>query len=162
MTHTRDEAFMRLALAQAQAAAAADEAPIGAILVDPETDLVVASAHNRPITLHDPTAHAEIDVLRKAGQMKGNYRLTGLELFVTLEPCAMCAGAISHARIGRLVYGASDAKGGAVEHGPRFFEQQTCHWKPDVVSGVLAQDCSEILREFFRAKRKHRVDRKSI
>ena len=83
--------------------------------------------------------------------MKGNYRLTGLELFVTLEPCAMCAGAISHARIGRLVYGASDAKGGAVEHGPRFFEQHTCHWKPDVVSGVLAHDCGEILREFFRA-----------
>ncbi|WP_417398490.1 nucleoside deaminase [Glycocaulis abyssi] len=144
---------MELALGQAQAAAAAGEAPIGAVIVDPQTDEVVAFAHNAPIAGHDPSAHAEILSLRLAGQKLGNYRLTGLEMFVTLEPCAMCAGAISHARIGRLVYGASDPKGGAIEHGPRFFDQPTCHWRPEVSGGVLAEESAALLKGFFRARR---------
>lgn len=144
---------MRIALAQAQAAARAGEAPIGAVIWDPETSDVVAAAHNAPISLHDPTAHAEILAIRQAAAVRGNYRLTGLDLFVTLEPCAMCAGAISHARIRRLVFGAPDAKGGGVLHGAKVFEQPTCHWRPDVAGGVLAQDSAELLRGFFRARR---------
>lgn len=153
MTDSRDHRFMGMALAHAQAAAGAGEAPIGAVLVDPQTDTVIATGANAPIAGCDPTAHAEILVLRAGAQALGNYRLTGLELFVTLEPCAMCAGAISHARIGRLVYGASDPKGGAVAHGPRFFEQPTCHWRPDVVAGVREAESAELLRSFFRARR---------
>jgi tRNA(Arg) A34 adenosine deaminase TadA len=152
-----DEAFdlemMRRAMALAQAAADAGEVPIGALVVDPATGEVVAEAHNQPIGLHDPTAHAEVLALRAAGHAKGNYRLGGLTLYVTLEPCAMCAGAISHARIGRVVYGASDEKGGAVAHGPRFFEQPTCHSRPVVTSGVLAEESAALLRSFFRARR---------
>jgi len=154
MTDPRDTRFMARALELAQAAAEAGEAPIGALVVDPATDEIVAEAHNRPIAGHDPAGHAEILALRAAAARRENYRLTGLELYVTLEPCAMCAGAISHARIGRLVYGAGDEKGGAVAHGPRFFEQPTCHWRPDVVSGVLADDSAALLRGFFRARRK--------
>lgn len=150
---------MEAALRLAQTAAEAGEAPIGAIIVDPVTDEIIALAHNSPIAGHDPTGHAEILALRAAAAKLGNYRLTGLELFVTLEPCAMCAGAISHARIGRLVYGAEDAKGGAVAHGPRFFEQPTCHWRPEVESGVLATDSADLLRGFFRARRKAKADR---
>ncbi len=152
-----DEAFdlqmMRRAMMLAQAAADAGEAPIGAVLVDPATGEVVAEAHNQPIRLHDPTAHAEVLVMRAAGEKRGNYRLGGLTLYVTLEPCAMCAGAISHARIGRVVYGASDEKGGAVAHGPRFFEQPTCHSRPVVTSGVMAAESTALLRSFFRARR---------
>ena len=144
---------MRIALAEAQAAAEAGEAPIGAVVVDPATGAVVAKAHNRPIGLADPTAHAEILALRAAAKALGNYRLSGLDLFVTLEPCAMCAGAISHARIGRLVFGAEDVKGGAVVHGPRFFEQPTCHWRPKVTGGVLADESAALLRGFFKARR---------
>jgi tRNA(adenine34) deaminase len=144
---------MRIALEAAQAAAEAGEAPIGAVVIDPATGEVVAVGANRSISDHDPSAHAEIVALRAAGQARGNHRLTGLELFVTLEPCAMCAGAISHARIARLVYGAEDAKGGAVVSGPRFFEQPTCHWRPEVVGGVLADESAELLRGFFRARR---------
>jgi tRNA(adenine34) deaminase len=154
MTNPRDTRFMTTALRLAQAAAEAGEAPIGALIVDPATDSIIAQAHNRPIAGHDPTAHAEILALREAAQKLGNYRLTGLELYVTLEPCAMCAGAISHARIGRLVFGASDAKGGAVISGPRFFDQPTCHWRPEVVSGVLADEGAILLKDFFRERRK--------
>jgi tRNA(adenine34) deaminase len=149
--HDRDT--MRIALEQAQAAADAGEAPIGAVVLDPATGEVIARAHNAPIGRHDPSAHAEILALRQAGERLGNYRLTGLTLVVTLEPCAMCAGAISHARIGRLVFGAQDAKGGAVVHGPRFFEQPTCHWRPEIVGGVLAEESSALLKGFFRARR---------
>lgn len=152
-----DEGFdlemMRRAMGQAQAAADAGEAPIGAVLVDPASGEVVAEAHNQPIGLHDPTAHAEILAMRAAAAKAGNYRLTGLTLYVTLEPCAMCAGAISHARIGRVVYGAPDEKGGAVAHGPKFFEQPTCHSRPRVTSGVLADESANLLRSFFRARR---------
>ncbi len=144
---------MRIALQEAQAAADAGEAPIGAVIIDPATGVVIAKAHNAPIGRHDPTAHAEILALRQAAETLGNYRLTGLTLVVTLEPCAMCAGAISHARIGRLVFGAEDAKGGAVVSGPRFFEQSTCHWRPAVTGGVLADESAVLLKTFFRARR---------
>jgi tRNA(Arg) A34 adenosine deaminase TadA len=146
---------MRRALALAQAAAEAGEVPVGALVVDPASGEVVAEAGNSPVNACDPTAHAEILAIRAAAERLGNYRLTGLVLYVTLEPCAMCAGAISHARIGRLVYGASDPKGGAIEHGGRFFEQPTCHWRPTVEGGVLADACGEMLRAFFRGKRGH-------
>lgn len=145
---------MRIALELAQAAAAAGETPVGAVIVDPATGEVVATGANQPIGAHDPTAHAEIVALRAAASKLGNYRLTGLTLYVTLEPCAMCAGAISHARIGRLVFGAEDPKGGAVVHGPKFFAQPTCHWRPEVAGGVLAEDSAGLLRSFFRARRK--------
>ncbi|MCR9130158.1 MAG: tRNA adenosine(34) deaminase TadA [Alphaproteobacteria bacterium] len=153
MDDSRDHTLMGMALAEAQAAADAGEAPVGAVLVDPATDEIIAWGSNAPIKGCDPTAHAEILALRAGAEKLGNYRLTGLELFVTLEPCAMCAGAISHARIGRLVYGAGDPKGGAVDHGPRFFQQPTCHWRPEVVSGVRAEEAGDILRGFFRARR---------
>jgi tRNA(adenine34) deaminase len=148
-----DEALMREALALAAAAAEAGEAPVGALVVDPATGEILARAHNRPVGLHDPTGHAEVLAMREAAARLGNYRLTGLTLVVTLEPCAMCAGAISHARIGRVVYGASDPKGGAVDHGPKFFGQPTCHWRPEVTGGVLAEEAAGMLRAFFRARR---------
>ena len=144
---------MRIALEEAQAAAGRGEAPIGAVVVDPATGEVIARASNAPIALNDPSAHAEILALRAAAETLGNYRLTGLTLVVTLEPCAMCAGAISHARIGRLVFGAEDPKGGAILHGPRFFDQPTCHWRPEVTGGVLAEESSALLRSFFRDRR---------
>ena len=145
---------MRIALETAQAAALAGETPVGAVVFDPATGEVVATGANQPIGAHDPTAHAEIVALRAAAHKLGNYRLTGLGLAVTLEPCAMCAGAISHARIARLVFGAEDAKGGAVVHGPRFFDLPTCHWRPEVVAGVLADESAALLRTFFRERRK--------
>jgi tRNA(Arg) A34 adenosine deaminase TadA len=126
---------------------------VGAVVVDPASGEVIAVGANAPIGAHDPTAHAEIVALREAARKLGNYRLTGLTLVVTLEPCAMCAGAISHARIGRLVFGAEDPKGGAVVHGPRIFDQPTCHWRPQVTGGVLADEAGEMLRSFFRARR---------
>ena len=144
---------MLSALALAQAAADAGETPVGAVIVDPATDEVVAEGANAPIALHDPTAHAEVQAIRAAARARGNYRLTGLTLYVTLEPCAMCAGAISHARIGRLVYGASDPKGGAVEHGPRLFEQPICHSRPQITGGLLADECAALLKRFFQERR---------
>jgi tRNA(adenine34) deaminase len=145
---------MRIALEAAQAAADNGETPVGAVVVDPATGEVISTGANQPIGAHDPTAHAEIVALRAAALKRGNYRLTGLTLVVTLEPCAMCAGAISHARIGRLVFGAEDAKGGAVVNGPLFFEQPTCHWRPEVTGGVLAEESASLLKGFFRARRK--------
>jgi tRNA(Arg) A34 adenosine deaminase TadA len=144
---------MRIALAQAQESADAGEIPVGAVVVDPATGNVISAAGNAPIGTHDPTAHAEVRALRAAGLKLGNYRLTGLTLYVTLEPCAMCAGAISFARIGRVVFGADDPKGGAVVNGGRFFDQPTCHWRPEVEAGVLAMESGEMLRTFFRARR---------
>ena len=148
-----DLSLMRLALDQAQAAAAEGEAPIGAVVFDPATGQVIAAARNAPIGLCDPTAHAEILALRAAAKVVGNYRLTGLSLFVTLEPCAMCAGAISHARIGRLVFGAEDPKGGAVVSGAKVFDQRTCHWKPRVEGRLLGHESSQLLKDFFKARR---------
>ena len=144
---------MRIALGLAQDAAAAGEAPIGAVIVAPASGEIIATGANAPIATHDPTAHAEILALRAAAARLGNYRLTGLTLVVTLEPCAMCAGAISHARIGRLVFGADDAKGGGVIHGARVFDQPTCHWRPEVRGGVLAEESAALLRAFFKARR---------
>jgi tRNA(adenine34) deaminase len=144
---------MRIALDAAQAAADRGETPVGAVVVDPASGEVIAVGANQPIGSHDPTAHAEIVALREAARKLGNYRLTGLTLVVTLEPCAMCAGAISHARIARLVFGAEDPKGGAVVNGPRFFDQPTCHSRPVVELGLLAEESSALLKGFFRARR---------
>ena len=145
---------MRIALAEAQAAADRGETPVGALIVDTVTGEVLARAGNGPIGAHDPTAHAEILAIRDAAERLGNYRLTDLTLVVTLEPCAMCAGAISHARIGHVVFGAEDPKGGAVLHGPRFFDQPTCHWRPKVTGGVLADESAAMLKAFFRERRR--------
>jgi tRNA(adenine34) deaminase len=148
-----DESHMARALEFAREAAEAGEAPIGCVIVDGAGD-VIAEGANAPISLNDPTAHAEIVALRHAAHVLRNYRLKpGLTMYVTLEPCAMCAGAISHARIARLVYGAGDAKGGGVAHGARVFDQSTCHWKPAVTSGVLAEQSSALLKDFFKARR---------
>jgi len=124
---------------------------VGAVVV--KDGAVMAEAHNAPRALHDPTAHAEILAIRRAAQALGDERLTGCELWVTLEPCAMCAGAIAHARIARLYYGASDPKGGAVEHGARLFDQpQTLH-RPEIYSGIGDAEAAELLRDFFAARR---------
>ncbi len=143
---------MSHALNEARAAAAAGEAPIGAVLIDASGE-IIAAAGNAPIGAHDPTAHAEILVLRAAAEKLGNYRLPDTTLYVTLEPCAMCAGAISHARVARLVIAASDPKGGAVWHGPKFFEQPTCHWRPEVAQGPFAEEAGQLLKDFFRVRR---------
>ena len=142
---------MRLALEQARKGAGEGEVPIGAVIV--KDGEVVVMAHNQPRTLHDPTAHAELLAIRRAAQRLGNERLDGCELWVTLEPCAMCAGAISHARIARVYYAAPDPKGGAVEHGARVFEQAQCLHRPEVYSGMGEAEASRLLREFFAAKR---------
>lgn len=147
-----DEFHMRRALDAARAAADAGEAPIGAVLVGADGD-VLAAAGNAPISTSDPTGHAEIRVLRAAAEKLGNYRLAGTTLYVTLEPCAMCAGAISHARVARLVIAADDPKGGAVWHGPKFFEQPTCHWRPEIARGPFAEESAVLLKDFFRARR---------
>lgn len=154
MTQLSDKYYMQHALIEARAAYARGEVPVGAVLVDPRDGGIIARTANAPISICDPTAHAEILALRDGAYHTVNYRLTGLTLYVTLEPCAMCAGAISHARIGRLVYGASDPKGGAVESGVRFFESASCHHKPKVTSGVMAEDAGDLLRQFFRERRR--------
>jgi tRNA(Arg) A34 adenosine deaminase TadA len=148
-----DDAMMRLALELAQAAADKGEVPVGAVVFDPASGQVLGRGANAPISGHDPTAHAEILALREAALAVGNYRLTDLALAVTLEPCAMCAGAISLARIGRLIFGASDPKGGAVIHGARVFDQPTCHWRPEVIGGMCEAQAAALLRDFFRRRR---------
>jgi len=148
-----DAAHMARALALAAKAAEAGEAPIGCVIVD-EAGALIAEGANSPIAGHDPTAHAEIVALRAAAATLENYRLKpNLTLYVTLEPCAMCAGAISHARIARVVYGARDPKGGAIESGGRFFEQPTCHWRPSVTGDVRADEAAALLKSFFKARR---------
>lgn len=142
---------MAEALSLARQAAAMDAVPVGAVVVCDGT--VVAMASNPPPDAHDPTAHAEILAIREAAQVLGRDRLSNCDLWVTLEPCAMCAGAISHARIARLYYGAEDAKGGAIVHGPRFFSQPTCHHRPEVYGGIGAQEAASLLRLFFENRR---------
>jgi tRNA(adenine34) deaminase len=142
---------MDLAMAEARAAAAAGEVPVGCVVV--RAGEVVGRASNRPIGLTDPTAHAEILALRQAAAKLGSERLADCDLYVTLEPCTMCAAAISFARIRRLYYGAADPKGGAVESGVRFFASATCHHRPEVYGGIGEQDAAELLREFFQARR---------
>jgi len=148
-----DEDYMREALAQAQAASRRGEVPVGAVIVNDQGQ-IIARTGNAPISICDPTAHAEVLALRDAAYNLKNYRLSGMTLYVTLEPCTMCAGAISNARIARVVYGASDPKGGAVESGVRFFEQPSCHHRPDIKGGVLADEASKLLKVFFKARRK--------
>jgi len=142
---------MARALALAREAAGAGEVPVGAVIV--KDGMVIAEAHNAPRALKDPTAHAELLAIRRASERLGSERLEGCELWVTLEPCAMCAGAISHARIARLYYAAPDPKGGAVEHGALVFEQKQCLHRPEVYSGMGEEEAAELLRDFFQAKR---------
>ena len=142
---------MRTAIDAAGGAAQAGEVPVGAVVV--RDGKIIATAANAPRTLHDPTAHAEMLAIRAAATVLGRERLEDCDLWVTLEPCAMCAGAIAHARIARLYYAASDPKGGAVEHGPRFFAQPTCHHRPEVYAGIGEAEAAALLRDFFRARR---------
>jgi tRNA(adenine34) deaminase len=142
---------MQLALDEARRGESAGEVPIGAVIV--KDGAVIAAAHNQPRSLSDPTAHAEMLAIRAAAKVLGNERLDGCELWVTLEPCPMCAGAISHARIDKLYYAASDPKGGAVEHGARVFEQDQCLHRPEVYSGMGEAEAAGLLRSFFQAKR---------
>jgi len=148
-----DEDYMREALLEAQAASRRGEVPVGAVIVNDQGQ-IIARTGNAPISICDPTAHAEVLAIRDAAYKTGNYRLGAMTLYVTLEPCTMCAGAISNARFARVVYGASDAKGGAIESGVRFFEQASCHHRPDVKGGVLAEEASKLLKAFFKARRK--------
>jgi tRNA(adenine34) deaminase len=142
---------MELALEEARKARDRGEVPVGCVVVRDGT--VLAAAGNRTLADRDPTAHAEVLAIRAAAQSLGSERLTGCDLYVTLEPCAMCAGAISFARIRRLYYGAADPKGGAIEHGPRFFEQPTCHHRPDTYGGMSESASTALLRGFFEARR---------
>ncbi|GMM61292.1 nucleoside deaminase [Novosphingobium pituita] len=142
---------MKLALEQAQEAARQGEVPIGAVVV--HRGAVIAAAHNRPRALTDPTAHAEILAIRAAAARLGQERLEECDLWVTLEPCPMCAGAITHARIARVYYAAPDPKGGAVEHGARLFDQPTCLHRPEVYGGLGEAEAAALLRGFFRARR---------
>ena len=150
---TDDVHYMQLALEEAKRSARRGEVPVGAVIVNAAGE-VIAKSGNAPIGISDPTAHAEILALREAAHKTGNYRLGGHRLYVTLEPCTMCAGAISHARIDKVVFGAEDQKGGAVINGVRFFEQSSCHHKPEVASGILAEEASDLLKSFFRSRRK--------
>lgn len=151
MTAFPPSPFMNRALALARAAALSGEVPVGAVVV--KDGAIIGEGANAPRTTHDPTAHAEIAALRAAAAALGDDRLDGCDLWVTLEPCAMCAGAIAHARIARLYYGADDPKGGAVQHGPRLFEQPTVHHRPEVYGGIAAADAAALLRAFFAARR---------
>ena len=145
--------FMALAFAQAEAAAARGEVPVGAVLVDPARGEVLAAAGNETEARRDPTAHAEMLVIRAAAAKIDAARLAGCDLYVTLEPCAMCAAAISFARLRRVIYGAYDPKGGGVDHGAQFFSQTTCHHRPDVVGGVDASRSEILLKAFFQKRR---------
>lgn len=144
---------MRRALAEAEAAGRRGEVPVGAVIVDPATGAVVAAAGNRTEELADPTAHAEVLAIRAACAALGAPRLPGFDLYVTLEPCAMCAAAISFARLRRVYFGAYDPKGGGVDHGPRFFTQATCHHAPDSYGGIAESEAADLLRRFFRERR---------
>ncbi|MEQ1653746.1 MAG: nucleoside deaminase [Hyphomicrobium sp.] len=152
MTSTEALSHMDLALAEGRAAAARGEVPIGAVVVSP-TGMVIAKAGNRTRELNDPTAHAELVAIREACAVLGQERLTGCDLYVTLEPCPMCASAISFARIRRLYYGAGDPKGGGVEQGPRIFNQPTCHHAPEIYGGLGEADSAAMLRTFFFDRR---------
>jgi tRNA(Arg) A34 adenosine deaminase TadA len=152
----QDEEFLRLAYEEAEAAAARGEVPVGAALVSAD-GRILARAGNRIVERRDPTAHAEILALRAGAAALANERLIETTLYVTLEPCAMCAGAISFGRIARLVYAAADPKGGAVEHGPRFFSQPTCHHRPEIARAGDAERAGELLTAFYRARRKSAI-----
>jgi len=146
-----DEKWMSFALEQAGKAEKEDEVPVGAILV--KDDLIIARAHNKPISTNDPTAHAEIQLLRAAGEELKNYRLPGTTLYVTLEPCAMCLGAIMHARIERVVFGAHDPKTGVCGSSENFMEASCFNHKIDLASGVLENESKQLLKNFFNSRR---------
>lgn len=143
--------YMDLAFKEAQSAADRGEVPVGAVLV--KDNQIIARDSNRTLELNDPTAHAEILTIRAAGAILGSQRLTGCDLYVTLEPCPMCAAAISFARINRLYYGAVDAKSGGAESGIRFFSQPSCHHSPEIYGGIGAQESATLLKNFFGEKR---------
>jgi tRNA(adenine34) deaminase len=143
---------MAKALAEAEAAAERGEVPVGCTIVD-STGMIVAITGNRTVELADPTAHAEMLAIRAAASRLGSERLSGCDLYVTLEPCAMCTAAISFARLRRLYFGASDPKMGAVEHGPRFYTQSTCHHRPEIYGGIGEGDAARLLRRFFAGRR---------
>jgi tRNA(adenine34) deaminase len=151
MQDVQDAVFMRQAISQARNAWALGEVPVGAVVV--KDGQVVATGFNQPIGTHDPTAHAEIMALRAAAAILGNYRLPGCELYVTLEPCAMCSGAMMHARLARVVYGAPDPKTGACGSIVNLFEQEKLNHHTEVVGGVLAEECGQLLKEFFAERR---------
>lgn len=146
------KSHMDIALAEARAAAERGEVPVGAVLIGPEGGLL-AQAGNRTRTDSDPTAHAEILVLREAAKKLGTERLPGCDLYVTLEPCPMCAAAISHARIARLYYGAPDPKSGGIAQGPRIFEHPQCHHRPEIYPGIGEEEAARLLRSFFQSRR---------
>jgi tRNA(Arg) A34 adenosine deaminase TadA len=143
---------MDIALAEAEAAAARGEVPVGAVITGPEGQ-ILARAGNRTLEMQDPTAHAEMLAIREACRKIGSERLIGCDLYVTLEPCPMCAGAISFARLRRLYFGAADEKGGGVDHGPRIFSQATCHHRPEVYGGIGETAAAALLRDFFAVRR---------
>lgn len=146
-----DNFFMREALAQAEQAGTRGEVPIGAVIVC--DGKIIAKAGNRTLELNDPTAHAEMLAIRAAGTHLASQRLTGCDLYVTLEPCTMCAAALSFARIRRIYFAVADEKGGGVEHGARFFDQPTCHHKPEVITGLNEEQARTLLTQFFKARR---------
>ena len=156
MIHAHED-YMRLALREAARGACAGEVPIGALLVAADGE-VISRAYNRPVGGCDPTAHAEVVALRRAARRLGNYRLTGLTLYVTLEPCAMCAGALVLARVARVVYGATDPKGGAARTLYRILEDPRLNHQTEVVGGVLETESREMLQEFFRTRRALRLE----
>jgi tRNA(adenine34) deaminase len=157
----KDDAFwMQQALEQARLAAARDEVPVGAVLVD-KTGECIAGGHNQPIAAHDPTAHAEIMVLREAAKRLQNYRLPDTTLYVTLEPCTMCVGALVQVRVGRLVYGAVEPKTGAIESAHQLFEKGHFNHYPEVQGGVLDTECSALMSAFFEQKRRHKKKQKT-
>ena len=142
---------MQRALELAREAARLEEVPVGAVVV--KDGSIIGEGYNLTRASHDPTAHAEVEAIRRAARALGDERLIGCDLYVTLEPCAMCAGAIGHARLARLYYGAGDPKGGAVDHGARIFSQEQCLHAPEVYSGMGESEAAELLREFFRERR---------
>lgn len=145
--------YMLLALGEAERAAERGEVPVGAVIIDPASRAVVAASGNRVLERRDPTAHAELLAIRAACQEVGSERLPGLDMYVSLEPCPMCAQAVSFARIRRLYYAAADEKGGGVDHGPRIFSQSTCHHAPEVYGGIDESRASALLRDFFESRR---------
>ena len=147
------ETYMMRALELARLAASLDEVPIGAIVVDPQSGEIVAESHNMSEHSGEATAHAEMLAMQQACLKLGQKRLWNMDLYVTLEPCTMCAAAISFMRIGRVFFGATDEKGGAIVSGVRFYEQPTCHHKPKVISGICADACGKVLKDFFMRKR---------
>ena len=145
--------YMKIALQQARKAFDNDEVPVGAVVIDPKDGTVIAKAGNCGEHGKEAFAHAEIEAMRKACRKLNTNRLYGMDLYVTLEPCTMCAAAISMMRIAKVYFGASDEKGGAIINGVRFFETKTCHHRPQVEGGILENECSKILKDFFKAKR---------